>query len=51
MAAKPLEIHPEALAEFKAGVAWHLDKSQSAGVNFVAEIDNAIKLIIATPQS
>jgi plasmid stabilization system protein ParE len=50
MAAKPLEIHPEALAEFKAGVTWYLDKSESAGVNFVAEIDNAIELIIGSPQ-
>ena len=50
MGAKPLEIHPEALAEFKAAVVWYVDKSDSAAVNFVAEIDNAIKLITASPQ-
>jgi toxin ParE1/3/4 len=50
MGAKPLEIHPVALADFKAAVVWYVDKSESAAVNFVAEIDNAIKLITASPQ-
>ena len=50
MGAKPLEIHPEALAEFKAAVVWYVDKSDSAAVNFVAEIDNAIELITASPR-
>jgi toxin ParE1/3/4 len=50
MVNKPLEIHPEALAEFKAAVTWYLDRSESAAVNFVAEIDNAIELITASPR-
>jgi len=39
MADKSLEIHPETLTEFKTGVVWYLDKSQSAVVNFMPEID------------
>jgi len=27
MAAKPLEIHPQALAEFNAALGWYLERS------------------------
>ncbi|HTS37926.1 MAG TPA: type II toxin-antitoxin system RelE/ParE family toxin [Candidatus Solibacter sp.] len=50
MAAKPLDIHPGALAEFKSAVAWYLDRSETAANNFVSEVDRAISLITASPR-
>jgi len=50
MAAKPLELHPEALAEWKAAVTWYLERNETAAGNFVAELDQAIDLIAASPQ-
>jgi len=49
MAAKPIEIHTDALAELKSALRWYLDRSESAADGFVAEIDRAIELITATP--
>jgi plasmid stabilization system protein ParE len=50
MAVKPLEIHPEALAELKSAVAWYLDRNEAAADNFATEMDRAIDLIAASPQ-
>lgn len=50
MAAKPLDLHPEALEEWKSAVAWYLERNETAAVNFVAEVDQAIDLIAASPQ-
>jgi hypothetical protein len=37
MAAKRLEIHPEALQEFKVAIVWYRDRSEKAAENLVAE--------------
>ncbi|MGA7687007.1 MAG: type II toxin-antitoxin system RelE/ParE family toxin [Terriglobales bacterium] len=50
MAAKPLDIHPAALAELKSAVVWYDQRSESAGDAFVAQIDHAIDLITADPK-
>ena|SRR5258707_2479531 len=49
MPAKPLDIHPAALADLKSAVSWYDKRSESAGDGFVAEIDRAIELITAAP--
>jgi plasmid stabilization system protein ParE len=49
MAAKPIEIHNDALAELKSALRWYLERSESAADGFVAEIDRAIELIAAAP--
>jgi plasmid stabilization system protein ParE len=49
MAAKPLEIHPAALAELKAALAWYLERSETAALSFVAELDRAIGLVMESP--
>jgi len=36
MAAKPLDLHPEALEEWKSAVAWYLERNETAAVNFVS---------------
>ena len=50
MVAKPLDIHPAALAELKAAVSWYLEQNESAAINFSAEVDQAVSLISASPQ-
>ena len=49
MVAKPLEIHPSALAELKSGLNWYLQRNEAAAVKFAAEVDRAIGLIIESP--
>jgi len=49
MAAKPLEIHPSALAELKSALSWYLERNRTAAVKFAAELDRAMDLLIATP--
>jgi hypothetical protein len=44
MAAKPLDVHPEALEEWKSAVTWYLERNETAAVNFVAELDQANRL-------
>lgn len=50
MAAKPLEIHPAALAELKSAVDWYRGRSETAAVKFVAQLDRAIDLVIESPR-
>jgi toxin ParE1/3/4 len=50
MAAKPLDLHPAALAELKSAVAWYLERNETAALNFVAEVDRAVDLVIASPE-
>jgi len=45
MAAKPLDLHPKALEEWKSAIAWYLGRNETAAVNFVAEVEQAIDLI------
>ena len=44
MTAKPLEIHPSALAEFKSALSWYLERSETAADEFVAELDRVIEI-------
>jgi toxin ParE1/3/4 len=50
MAAKQLDLHPAALAEWKFAVAWYWERNQTAAFNFVDELDQAIDLIAESPQ-
>jgi len=50
MAAKPLEIHPSALAELKSATSWYLERNETAANKFVAELDRAMALLAATPR-
>jgi plasmid stabilization system protein ParE len=49
MAAKSVEIHPEALSELKSAVVWYLERSQAAAVKFATEMDRAIRLVSDSP--
>jgi hypothetical protein len=49
MGAKPLDLHPEAFEEWKSAVAWYLERNETAAMNFVAEVDQAIDLIAESP--
>jgi plasmid stabilization system protein ParE len=50
MAAKALEIHPSALEELKLALSWYLERNETAGVKFGAELDRAMNLLISAPQ-
>ena len=49
MAAKPVEIHPAALAEFKTALKWYLERSETAALKLVGELDRAINLVAESP--
>jgi len=50
MAAKPLEIHPSALAELKSALSWYLERNKTAADKFAAELDRAMGLLVVTPR-
>lgn len=50
MAAKPLDIHPSALAELKSSISWYLEQNQAAATKFAAELDRAIDFVVASPR-
>ncbi len=49
MSGKPVELHPEALAEAEAAVAWYRDRSLRAAEVFVSELEKAIEAISEAP--
>ena len=49
MAVKALEIHPYALAEVKAAVAWYMERNYTAAIKFADEIDKAIEMMVESP--
>jgi len=49
MAAKPLAIHPDALDELKSALTWYSERSETAAINLVRELDNALELIVQSP--
>jgi plasmid stabilization system protein ParE len=50
MAVKPPDLHPAALEELKSAVSWYLERNETAALNFVTEVDQAIDLIAASPR-
>ena len=50
MARERIEIHPAALEELKSAVEWYLERSQPAAQEFVAEVDRALALVMASPR-
>ena len=50
MGTKSLEIHPAAVAESKLAIAWYWERSQTAALKFVAELDRTIEQIVESPQ-
>ncbi len=49
MDAKALEIHPSALSDLKSAIAWCLERSEPAAVEFAAEVDRAVALVVESP--
>jgi plasmid stabilization system protein ParE len=50
MAAKPLEIHPAALAELISAVSWYFERNETAAHAFAFELDRAFERVIQTPR-
>ena len=49
MGGNPVEFHPEALAEVEAAVAWYAERSPSAAVAFITELERAVEAISESP--
>ncbi len=49
MAAKPLDIHPAALDELKYAVTWYSERSETATINFVREVDDGLEMVVQSP--
>jgi len=49
MSGKPVEFHPEALAEAEAAVAWYGERSLRAAEVFVSDLEKAIAAISEVP--
>ena len=50
MSTRQVEIHPEALVEAEAAVAWYAERSSRAPAAFIEEIDKAIDSILNAPK-
>jgi plasmid stabilization system protein ParE len=50
MSGKPVEFHPEALAEAEAAVAWYRERSPRAAEAFADEVAKAVASISEAPQ-
>jgi plasmid stabilization system protein ParE len=50
MPATDVEIHPDALIEADAGVAWYLERSLGAAERFFAEVERAFEAILEAPE-
>ena len=49
MAQRPVDVHPEAIAEARVAFRWYRDRSETAAEAFLAELDRAIDLISEAP--
>jgi plasmid stabilization system protein ParE len=50
MSGRPVEFHPEALAEAEAAVAWYRERSFRAAEAFTDELTKAVATISEAPQ-
>lgn len=51
MAAKPVEFHEDADAEYDHALGWYLERSQSAASDFADELNRAVEMIADAPRS
>jgi len=49
MSGKPIEFHPDALAEAEAAVAWYRERSLRSAELFVSELEKAIQAASEAP--
>lgn len=46
---KPVELHPEAVAEARAARLWYAERDPIAAVQFMDSLDHAMALVIEAP--
>ncbi|MFQ5683975.1 MAG: type II toxin-antitoxin system RelE/ParE family toxin [Candidatus Binatia bacterium] len=49
MAQRPVDVHPEAVAEAQAAYQWYRKRNETAAEAFLVELDRAVKLISDGP--
>ena len=50
MAERPVEFHPDAVAEARAAFEWYQARNERVAGLFLAELDLAIERIVETPE-
>jgi plasmid stabilization system protein ParE len=50
MPSRPVDIHPEAIAEAQAANRWYRERSASTAVAYLAELDMAVEAIAENPE-
>ena len=50
MDVKPVEFHPEALAEAEAALKWYAERSDRAARSLLADLEKAIETISKAPK-
>jgi plasmid stabilization system protein ParE len=50
MPSRPVDIHPEAIDEAQAANRWYGERSASAAVAYLAELDLAVEAIAENPE-
>ena len=50
MSSQRVDIHPEAIAEAQAASRWYRERSPSAAVAYLAELDLAVAAIAENPE-
>jgi len=51
MKSLPVDVHPEAVAEARAATQWYRQRSTSAAIAFLVELDRAIEKIAENPET
>ena len=49
MAQRPVNFHPDAIAEAQAAYRWYREQNEAAAEAFLAELDRAVELISEGP--
>ena len=49
MAQRPVDVHPEAVAEAQAAYRWYRERNETAAEAFLVELDRAVELISEGP--
>ena len=49
MSGKPVEFHPEAVAEAEAALAWYRERTLRAAEAFVSDLEKAIEAVSEAP--
>lgn len=50
MGDKPIEFHPAAEEELESAADWYAERSDTAPIKFLSEVDRGVRLILQAPR-